>query len=637
MPTFATSCAPILGAPLVAIAFLWLAAAIGRKMMRWFGVSRIDSAAEGGVVAVALGTGVLQLVPFALGVAHLLGANSLRIALAVLALALVPELWAIAKRARLELAGWARALNTGWIIALTPALLIAALLTLAPTVDADGLSYHLPVPKRWIASGTLAYLPTYPYSNTPMGGEMLFMIGLVLAGDSAAKALHFSLGIMAAIGVYATGARLTRVNGNAVGAVSTMLYLVGPAGVVSLLGTAYLEGLIAFAMIATVLAWLIWLREGNDGWLRCAFVLVGVTIAFKLTALVFALSIVAFTIVAFWDRAQGRLQPTLLPVARQWPLVLLAALPVLPWFCRSAVLTGNPVFPLFVGLIPSRDLSPALAAQFEHFNRYLIWATRFGMGWSLMTRKLILLAVGIAVTAAMGVIQLRLRTRFARVTAVVIWGAILVQISAVGLYLRYWIPVFAVLTPPVVACFAGLLVGRWQTKAFVALTAVASLVQVRSTLNMVGNDLKGTTLAALGLESPQTYLERHLPLYPLYRYANRELSPSSRILLGYYCGAFHLDRETYCAEFVQDSLRFTTWEEFTADAFRLGVTHVLAPTALVDGGPQPATTDSAGPSRIIRVKENEFFARLLKQHGTLLLAASDQGLYAVDLRATQNP
>jgi hypothetical protein len=35
-------------------------------------------------------------------------------------------------------------------------------------------------------------------------------------------------------------------------------------------------------------------------------------------------------------------------------------------------------------------------------------------------------------------------------------------------------------------------------------------------------------------------------------------------MLSGYCGAFYTDRGTFCAEFVRDPLRFTTWEEFAS-------------------------------------------------------------------------
>jgi hypothetical protein len=82
------------------------------------------------------------------------------------------------------------------------------------------------------------------------------------------------------------------------------------------------------------------------------------------------------------------------------PTIALAALPVLPWFIRSAIMTGNPFFPLFARIIPSRDLSPAMAALFEDYNRYMLWASRAGASWSREQRQLILAGAALAVVVA---------------------------------------------------------------------------------------------------------------------------------------------------------------------------------------------------------------------------------------------
>ncbi len=81
MPTLATSGIPIVLAPLFTLAFLWLSAATGRRLMRWLGVDALGSSAEGVVVAIALGAGMLQFVPFVLALGHVLGVWSLRLAL----------------------------------------------------------------------------------------------------------------------------------------------------------------------------------------------------------------------------------------------------------------------------------------------------------------------------------------------------------------------------------------------------------------------------------------------------------------------------------------------------------------------------------------------------------------------------
>src|SRR5262249_39574736 len=143
-------------------------------------------------------------------------------------------------------------------LALAPAILMAALLALLPTVDPDGLIYHLTAPKRWLQAGSLVYLPTYPYTNTPMGVEMLFAIGLSFAGDCGAKVLHLMLGCAGALGAYVCGRRF---GGRPAAMLATAAFLVGPAGIAPLLGCAYVEGAASFVMIAGVAAWSVWFAD----------------------------------------------------------------------------------------------------------------------------------------------------------------------------------------------------------------------------------------------------------------------------------------------------------------------------------------------------------------------------------------
>jgi hypothetical protein len=135
--------------------------------------------------------------------------------------------------------------------------------------------------------------------------------------------------------------------------------------------------------------------------------------------------------------------------------------------------------------------------------------------------------------------------------------------------------------------------------------------------------------AAVGLEDQHAFLSRHMPLLPLYEKVNTELPADSRVMLSCYCGGFHLDRTTYCADMVQGSLRLATWDSFLTDVRRLGVTHVIAPVVLATGGPPPSV-DRASIGYAVREEEHARVGELLVRYGRLLGSADGQGLYALD-------
>jgi hypothetical protein len=617
--------------PLVfAASFLFVSLALGRRILKLSGAVSEGTDAERGVIAACLGAGALQLVPFALGIVGLFTVTALRVAGLAVCLLLIPDLRAVVMRTLRMVHTWRRSDNwvIAWVVALSPALLMATLVALTPSLDPDGLAYHLTVPKRWLDSGHLDYLPTYPVAVAPMGLELLFAWAMVFAGDSAAKCVHLVLGLLAVAAIYLAGKRL---RGHMTGAVAATLFLVGPAGAAVNLGCAYLEGGAALATAGAALAWLIWFQTDSRGFLRVAALLAGIAVSFKINAALFPVALGALCLLTLYERRReaNLPQPFMGAIYSLIPLVPFVAVPVIPWFTRAFILTGNPFYPVLASRIPSRDISPELATQIDSFNRYMNWGQSIGQGWSLEQRTQILLCVGLVVLLVGLFACFKLRTRMARGTAVIITITALAQLSQAGLYLRYSLPLAAALLLPLAALFTGWFARRPVMLAWVAITLVFSLTQARRIYIDDGANISGLVATAVGIQSRTTFLEQRLPLYPLYERINRDLPANAGIMLSGYCGGFHINRATFCAEMVQDSLRFTTWEEFTTDLRRLGITHLVAPSALATGGPNPHM-GGASPSVITRARQYQLVRQLLTQHARTLQTASDQGLYEID-------
>src|SRR5450755_1024216 len=118
MPALLVTPAPaILFAPLCAAALLLLCVAAGRRIARLLGAATSAwSRAERFVIFLGLGSGVVALVPFALGVAGSLSVTTLRVALALSALVLVFDLRAVVTTALRAAKAWRPRL--GWEMAL---------------------------------------------------------------------------------------------------------------------------------------------------------------------------------------------------------------------------------------------------------------------------------------------------------------------------------------------------------------------------------------------------------------------------------------------------------------------------------------------------------------------------------------
>jgi hypothetical protein len=155
------------------------------------------------------------------------------------------------------------------------------------------------------------------------------------------------------------------------------------------------------------------------------------------------------------------------------------------------------------------------------------------------------------------------------------------------------------------------------------------LYQAARNLKGVDYDVGGLVKTAIGVESQRDFLLRHVQLYPIYEHANRALPPRAGVLLAYYCGGFYLDRPTFCGDIVQESLRYSSFSDFVDDARRLRITHLVAPREWGDVDSK-APLEGGNVSMLIREKEHAYVGRLIRDHGSLLVAASDQGLYVLD-------
>jgi hypothetical protein len=69
--------------------------------------------------------------------------------------------------------------------------------------DWDGLAYHLAAPKVYLRHGRIHFIPYDSHTDFPFTMEMLYSLGLALAGAPLAKLLHWSTGGLTALAVAA--------------------------------------------------------------------------------------------------------------------------------------------------------------------------------------------------------------------------------------------------------------------------------------------------------------------------------------------------------------------------------------------------------------------------------------------------
>lgn len=218
-----------------------------------------------------------------------------------------------------------------------------------PPFEYDTLEYHLGAPHEYLQHGRLAFLPHNFYSNLPQLAEMLYLLCLTIASETAPKLLHWLFGMLSAGVVFTVGQRLWS---RATGLTAAALFYLMPF-VLDLSQTARIDLATTFFGGLVFAGLLCWRHHRQPGWLWLAALAAGGAVATKWTAIpVVLLPFLVFVLVA--SRS-----PT---VAVQSGLVAGAC--VAPWLIKNLVLAGNPVYPLLHQWLPSPHWTVEQAALF---------------------------------------------------------------------------------------------------------------------------------------------------------------------------------------------------------------------------------------------------------------------------------
>ncbi|MCG8458791.1 MAG: hypothetical protein MI919_21130 [Holophagales bacterium] len=319
---------------------------------RGLGLGRAERAAQ----ALALGSAMVAQLVFVLGLLGRLTPAWVLGTLAVLAAACTALL---ARRGIGSRTARPRRLSP---VALSGAFLLLPVAALAfyPPSSFDAGLYHLVWAERFVSSEALPWVPEVRYPVFPQLADMGFVLGLLTAGDVAAKLTQLlPLGGTAWL-LVAWGRRAGRW---AVGYGAAALWLGTP--LVVRVGTqAYVDASLAFHVAAAVHALDLWRRSSasdrRGGLLVLAGLQVGFAMASKYLGLFFFGLLAAAVALSAIARARSS-GPTLASSIRRGSvaamLLVAAALAVaFPWYARiylesrSHTGTGNPVFPFYTSI-----------------------------------------------------------------------------------------------------------------------------------------------------------------------------------------------------------------------------------------------------------------------------------------------
>jgi hypothetical protein len=379
----------VIGA-LVAVMYGLSAIGIGGSLARMlWRMKGVEDARPSWGVAAALGFSIMLAVSHLMGVLGLLSVERWWIALGVMVPGLVLFGVGAARRPRVAGgAGWGlisawvffAALAASWVVLSAGAMVSPGWLWPSEFGAFDSLSYHLQLPKEWLASGRLWPVSHNVYSYLPSAMEAAYMhvmaacgvIGgaapalsqfeaaTLEAGGVGANVLHAFCAVCAAVAVGGVakmmaaraGASEDRQGMAAFGA--GVLFLATPwVVVVGSISYNEMPMLLMFAGALVVAG-----AEGLRGWLRGLVVgwLVGMACMVKPTALLFVGVPCGVALLAWMPRRGWFIAVVCGGVAG------LAAL--LPYLVRNGMASGNPVFPYLHDVLGSGHWS---AEQFTRF------------------------------------------------------------------------------------------------------------------------------------------------------------------------------------------------------------------------------------------------------------------------------
>ena len=234
--------------------------------------------------------------------------------------------------------------------------LLSFLSALVPPFLWDELDYNLAIPKIYARHHEIIPLFSIWRSEFPFNINMLFVIGLLLKNGILAKLFSWSYSILLALAIYTFGKRFYNKKTALIGA---SIYLSLPM-IVNHIGSSYIDIPVAFLVFMSVYCLIIWINYNKNSWLWMSAVMTGLSIASKHTALFFA---VTTTLLAIFFLFKKEKYSAIKKIIAYGLIVLLFAL---PWYVRSYIDSGNPIWPYANDIFKGHYWDDRLTNEFIH-------------------------------------------------------------------------------------------------------------------------------------------------------------------------------------------------------------------------------------------------------------------------------
>jgi len=505
---------------------------------------------------------------------------------------LFARLWWELTRSPLRIIHWA-------IVAVIVLQLIAALAPPLPT-DYDGLAEHLAMAKQWARDGRIHPLWYDHHSQFPATVQMHYTLAHVFGVPDAAKLFHWGFGVMAIGAVVVTGRRLIA---PAAGSWAGLILATTP-GFAWLMGVAYVDLAVITCGLLALLFFIRWVQERADWLLWLSALMAGAGAGMKMQGI----ALMGLLALAVLIVLRGR---RLAAIGRAAAFVGLALIVCGPWYLKSYLWTGNPVYPFAHEVFGGKYWSQERADIYRFSQRgYGKGEMPSGEEFERMT----------SLQRAFAGPHRPLNMLLAPLNLTLEPTAFTVPLSPLGVWATdaigpLWLALLPLLLlfrrPPPVRWMLWLLLPLWlwwlwsmqlnryllPTLALVAPAAGWAVVEAerhsRLLATIVRAGVGAWTVIALGLmclyalpQAPAAFglvdADAYLSSFSLYaaeEVINERSAPDAKVALYAEPRGYYLDRDYLWAESGHSALidydRADTGEGLVAEWRRLGVTHVL--------------------------------------------------------------
>jgi hypothetical protein len=486
------------------------------------------------------------------------------------------------------------------------------LFALSPPTKYDALTYHLELPRHYVADGRFSYISTNPYWGHPQLTEVLYTWMMLLARPQTAATLCWGFGFFTLLGVMGVASsRLVTSNQSeyAYAAKSEIGVTAGCVAVVSLLagytfrylmGWSYTELFTTMLGVSILIVLFEGLKTKKDYWVYWAGIFTGFAVGTKWTAGVIAVGIY-LSLVLLKKRTGFSLRAIIISV-------FLAVVSMLPWLLKNLFWTGNPLYPyLFSTSMVVTERLTAASAGPGFKNIWSIVSLPFtitwlgfdsapGFGTDLGPFLLLFVAIGLYVH--------RHKTSTLVIFSSFIAGWLFMGLGSILFSHLRQTRIYFVLIP------AGAIVSGWgwaYIQSFVVrgvrLRRIIGGVSLLLMLLVLGQDVvKQAQLSpggvVLGVQNQDAFLDISLGWYTPTMEALHELPDESKVLMLWEGRGLYAPLTAHPDHWI-DHWRVAYWEHGEPDAITHswladGFTHVLVNKVGADfmrAEPDPLETD----------------------------------------------